>query len=190
MTDSIGVIHAWWVGDALVPLRPVAALTVERAEQPVLLAEVCGLSATEIETRLAERHHLYVARMDHHPVAYGWCATQSASIGELGIDFTLPAANRYLWDFATLSAWRGNGFYPRLLQAILAAESSEADRFWIGHDAHNRASGRGIANAGFTQVGTLQHLDRRLTLHQDGSLERARAAAELLGVPLAISSPA
>src|SRR5262249_35635739 len=49
--------------------------------------------------------------------------------------------------------WRGLGIYPRLLQAILAREAGEAQRFWIGHVRENRASGRGIVKAGFGTIG-------------------------------------
>jgi GNAT superfamily N-acetyltransferase len=60
-----------------------------------------------------------------------------------------------LWDFATLPAWRGRGIYPRLLQAVLAAEQGVAQRFWIGHTAENAASQHGIVKAGFQLVEAL-----------------------------------
>ena len=86
------------------------------------------------------------------PVGWGWVAAREAEIPELGITFALLPGDRYLWDFTTLPAWRGHDVYPALLQAILVAE--EATRFWIGHDRDNAASARGMAKAGFREVGT------------------------------------
>ena len=52
----------------------------------------------------------------------------------------------------TLASHRGLGIYPRLLDAIVRVESSEAERFWVGYAPENHASGTGIRKAGFTDV--------------------------------------
>ena len=118
------------------------------------------------------------------PVAYGWVATRSASIGELNLTITLSQRDRYLWDFATLPAWQGRGLYPRLLQAILQQEV-EAERFWIIYAPENLPSGAGMRKAGFVAATELSFdADRQVRLAALGALERARTAAELLGVPL------
>ena len=70
-------------------------------------------------------HGVYELALNGRPVGYGWAATRRASIGELGLAFALPRDERYLWDFATLPAYRGLGLYPRLLQAMLRAEEEE-----------------------------------------------------------------
>jgi hypothetical protein len=57
---------------------------------------------TNVRTRLAEGHRPYFAFLVDNPVSYGWVATRAASVGELDLSFTLPPAERYLWDFATL----------------------------------------------------------------------------------------
>ena len=107
----------------------------------------------------------------------------SASIGELEMAFAVPERDRYLWDFATLPAFRGRGIYPRLLQEILAREGSGAERFWIIHAPENTPSSSGIAKAGFTAVSELSFLPGASV----GAVimerpERARFGAALLGV--------
>jgi GNAT superfamily N-acetyltransferase len=117
-------------------------------------------------------------------VAYGWVATRTAAMGELGVKLTLTPSDRYLWDFATLPAWQGRGLYPQLLQAILQQES-DADRFWIIYAPENLPSGAGMHKAGFTLAAELSFdAGYQVRLALLGTYERARAAAELLGVPL------
>ncbi|MGH9176090.1 MAG: GNAT family N-acetyltransferase, partial [Vicinamibacterales bacterium] len=87
-----------------------------------------------------------------------------------------------LWGFVTVPAWRGQGIYSALLQAILCGEA--ADRFWIGHDIGNTASARGILKAGFTSVGAaVQCADGVLRYRRASDDERSRAAQALLGMP-------
>jgi GNAT superfamily N-acetyltransferase len=156
---------------------------VELARDLEVLAELGGLSIPEVETRIVQEHRPYVAHVGEVPVAVGWVATRSASIGALRLAFAVPPENRYLWDFVTVPAWRGQGIYPRMLQVVLARE--EGDRFWIGHDAPNVASARGIQKAGFLRAGLLYwRRDGSLVLVPGTSLQRARAGAALLGVPL------
>jgi hypothetical protein len=110
---------------------------------------------------------------------------RQASIGELGLEFSIPASNCYLWDFATLPAWRGIGIYPRQLHAIMRRESAHAARFWIGHVAGNQASQRGIVKAGFSLAGATERRDGwALAFAASGTAARARACAGLLGVEM------
>jgi GNAT superfamily N-acetyltransferase len=145
---------------------------------------ITGLAEDRLLARYRQRHHLYVAFLADEPAGYGWAAKQAGAIDELDFRFAVPPGNCYLWDFVTLPAWRGRGVYPRLLQAILKQER-DVDRFWIGYEASNVASGRGIARAGFGVVGDLIVADGRVTgflISEPG--ERARAAGDLLALPL------
>lgn len=179
----VGSFYTWWRGDPLTPLPPLAGLEVGVPADPALATRF-GLDPAEVAARLAGGHRIYVARLDGRPVAYGWVATAEATIGELGLRFSLPPANRYLWDFFTGSAWRGLGIYPRLLQAILGREE-DAERFWVGHDTPNVASRRGILKAGFQEVGQVYRtVGAGLVLVPVGPLDRAVAAARLLGLSL------
>lgn len=179
---TIGSLYTWWRGDPLVLLPPLGGLTIGETSDPRVLEPLTGLRAADLEDRFSAGHRAYVAWLDGRPVAYGWVATARAEIGELGLTFEVPLANRYLWDFITLPPWRGLGIYPRLLQAILHLEEA-AERFWVGHDAPNLPSRRGILKAGFQEVGRVHRtVGGELVLVPTGSLERALAAAHLLGI--------
>jgi hypothetical protein len=179
------VFYAWWRGDPLPDLGVLPRFQAERAADLETLARVNRLDDAEVQRRVEAGHRPYLAWLGERPVGYGWSATTEASIGEQGIRLVLPPGNRYLWDFATLPEWRGQRMYPRLLQAILRAEQAEAERFWIGHDASNVASARGILAAGFHPAGDVVLLEDGAVVMLPGhSPERAEAGAALLGMAL------
>jgi GNAT superfamily N-acetyltransferase len=131
-------------------LTPSSAFEAHRLWDASFMAALQGRSEREINERFAAGHRAYVAWWNEQPAAWGWVATRNAIIGELGATLRLSAGERYLWNFVTLSTHRGLGIYPRLLQAIVRAESRDAERFWIAYAPENHASGSGIAKAGFT----------------------------------------
>jgi GNAT superfamily N-acetyltransferase len=178
-------LWTWWTGDALPALAPIDGLRTEDAREADALAALTGLDRGEVIARLDAGNRCYVARLDSQAVAYGWVAGAGAAIGELGVAFRLGGADRYLWDFATLPAWRGRGLYPRLLQAILWAEAPGAARFWIINAPENAASAAGIRKAGFRVAGDLAFAPDGGAALAATDGERAAIAAELLGVPLA-----
>jgi GNAT superfamily N-acetyltransferase len=179
------VFSAWWRGDPAAGMARLPGLAAEPASDYVLVAQMAQLDLGEVLARVGGGHRPYVARLGGVPVAYGWATIRRASIGELGLDFAIPAGNAYLWDFATLPAWRGLGIYPRLLQTIVAREAAQADRFWIGHVRENSASGHGILKAGFRVAGATVCLDgRAMTFVASGPTARAAACAALLGLGL------
>lgn len=177
------LISGWWQGDPSLPLEPVEGFHVTRSTDVPRIAALAGITPREVTTRLRDGHQLYVGWLHDQPVAYGWSATHRASIGEIGCHFAIPAGERYLWDFATLPAWRGYGLYPRLLQAILAAECTEAARFWIAYLPENSASERGITKAGFRPVGVVVGEGRRLRFQPKTDDVCALGGAALLGLP-------
>jgi GNAT superfamily N-acetyltransferase len=129
---------------------PLAGLEIRPEADAARMSEIQGRSLEEMERRFAAGHRAYLAVLDGEPAAWGWVATREAEIGEIDSTFEIAADERYLWNFVTRPSHRGKGIYPRLLQAILHAESLEAERFWIGYAPENRASGAGIRKAGFT----------------------------------------
>ena len=135
--------------DPMPSLSPLAALEVHHVWDVEFMAELQGRSHAEIQRRFDEGHRPYVAWWDEKPAAWGWVATRSANIGELGATFEIPARQRYLWNFVTLPSYRGLGIYPRLLQAIVQAEAADAESFLIAYAPENHASGSGIMKAGF-----------------------------------------
>ena len=136
--------------DDPIPMLPaLAGLEVHEVWDADCMARLQGRGIEEIERRFAGGHRAYVAWWNEEPSAFGWVATRSATIGELSATFTIADGERYLWNFVTLPTHRGLGIYPRLLQAIVEQESRHAERFWIAYAPENRASGSGIAKAGF-----------------------------------------
>jgi GNAT superfamily N-acetyltransferase len=183
--EPAGSWYTWWKGDVLPTLSQLAGFEVEQVADSERIAQLHHVSAADIDARLRQRNRCYVVGLDNVEVGYGWCASSVASIGELNLTFALPPGNRYLWDFVTAPPWRGRGIYPRLLQAILAREEVEADRFWIGNAPQNASSARGIVKAGFQRVGELSFSsDKRLALLPDAPTERNEPAAAILGVRL------
>jgi GNAT superfamily N-acetyltransferase len=134
---------------------PLAGLVIEREHDATVMAALQDRTRDEITRRFDGDHRAYVARMNGDSAAWGWVATRTADIGELGTTFDIPPRNRYLWNFVTLPSHRGKGIYPRLLDGIVRAESSEAEQFWIAYAPENRASGSGIVKAGFVTIAEL-----------------------------------
>ena len=179
-------LWTWWPGDQRPALAHLDDFSVDSPSSMKEVPSVTGLSEGEIETRLATGNRCYVARVGGSPVAYGWLASASANIGELDLPFSADECNAYLWDFQTLVAWRGQGIYPRLLQAILHNQGLESHRFWIITAPENVASARGIQKAGFQRVADLAFTQQgqAALAAADCSSERVGAGAALLGVPV------
>ena len=179
-------LASWWSTDPFPRLPALDGFHATVATDEIALAQLNNVSVLEVQNRRRADHRPYLGTIHGRPAAYGWVATREASIGELGLTFTLPAGNRYLWDFATAPEWQGRGIYPQLLRAILLREWPSATRFWIIHAPENLPSGAGMHKAGFAPVGRLSFgADGGVALAPLGALERARAGAALLGVPLA-----
>jgi ribosomal protein S18 acetylase RimI-like enzyme len=168
--------------DPMPALAPLEGLEVHLAWDAGFMAALQGRSETVIAERFAAGHRAYVAWVDEVPAAWGWVATRTATIGEMDATFAIPAGERYLWNFVTLPSHRGRGVYPRLLQAIVRAESAEATRFWIAHAPENHASAAGIRKAGFATMAEMSFdLGGRPALRAVGGAS-ADAAAALLGM--------
>ncbi len=180
----VGRFHAWWRGDPLPALPPFPDLAIAPIADARLASELIDLPAPEIHDRMRLGHQPWLARVSAEPVAWGWSATRQFAIGELGITRSLPPHTRYLWDFVTRPEQRGRGIYPRLLLAMSLGEPG-VERFWVGHDLDNVSSERGIARAGFGEVGVLYRGDSGFALVPFGPRERAVAASALFGVPIA-----
>lgn len=177
-------LSTWWQGERLPQLRPIVNFHVENTAKIELLIKLTGLVSEELVTRLRDGHYPYVAFLNEILVAYGWVAVQQASIGELGLTFSISSSNRYLWDFKTIPAWRGRGIYPHLLQTILKLEmQSGASHFWIINAPENSASGIGIARAGFQTVGELLFSNQgSVVLIPETLNERVEAGVTVLNV--------
>ncbi len=169
--------------DPCPPMAPLPGLVVRREFETAVMARLQQRDAAEIARRFEHGHRAYVAWRDDEPAAWGWVATRSADIGELGASFAIPAGERYLWNFVTRAPHRGLGIYPRLLDAIVRSESREAERFWIAYAPENHASGAGIRKAGFVALAELS-FDAAGSAALRGLVPGGgRVASRVLGLP-------
>jgi len=130
------------------------------------LASSTGLSPEGIARRLESGRQCYAAWVDDQAVAYGWVSFESEEIGELNLRIRLLPGEAYIWDCATLPAFREKGLYSALLCYILRQLRAQTlCRVWIGADYDNIASQKGMARAGFQHVADLV-IQRVLAMRQ------------------------
>ncbi|RFS21325.1 N-acetyltransferase [Chitinophaga silvatica] len=141
--------------EELPSIKSIPGLQIKESKDVSILSQLGNITEKEVVKRVNNGNLAFIAYFHQTPVAFGWMAMGKASIGELGHQFVLPPQNRYLWNFRTISAFRGLGIYPALLQYILRSEANKTDRFWIIHAPENKSSLKGILKAGFHHVGQL-----------------------------------
>src|SRR5262245_61858942 len=112
--DFVGPWYGWWPGDPLPALPPLAGLVPGPAEDDAALAALAGIDVAEVAARREAGHRPYLAHLAGEPIACGWSTWDKVEIGEIGLAFTLPPGERYLWGFVTAEHWRGRGIYPHL----------------------------------------------------------------------------
>jgi ribosomal protein S18 acetylase RimI-like enzyme len=163
------------------PTAPAARVTAtfllaapELAEE---LATAMGFAdAAPVLQRFERGCHCYIARVEDQLATYGWLTFDKEDIGELGLSMRLLPGEAYIWDCATLPAFRRQRLYPALLAHILKElQRSGLQRAWIGMDADNLSSQTGAALAGFQPI-----IDILLARQQD---ERRFLARGYPGVP-------
>ncbi len=135
---------------AIVPRVPATFMRIG-PEVAGELVQAIGLDDPAIILqRFATGRHCYAARVDGKLAAYGWVTFDEEAIGELGQRFRLKAGEAYIWDCATLPAYRGQLLYPALLSYIVSElRAAGLCRVWIGADTDNLVSQQGMALAGF-----------------------------------------
>ncbi|MGH2508039.1 MAG: GNAT family N-acetyltransferase [Ktedonobacteraceae bacterium] len=144
--------------DRLWPASPAprVPVTFQRADEALAgeLATAMGLAGpAPVLQRLRLGRHCYIARVEDQLVAYGWLTFDKEEIGELGLSVRLLPGEAYIWDCATLPAFRGKRLYPALLSHILGElQRTGFQRVWIGMDTDNQSSRTGAVLAGFQPV--------------------------------------
>lgn len=133
---------------------------------PALAASADYLSLAEITKRLESGCQCYAAWIDSQVAAYGWVSFVEEEIGELNLRIKLLPGEAYIWDCATLPAFREKLLYSALLIYILdQLRAQNLCRAWIGADHDNIASQKGMARAGFHHVADLI-IERVLAMRQ------------------------
>lgn len=161
--SETGALGIFWMMrlDRPLPVMPqeyIARIpaTFRRAGQEDVeeLALAMGYDDTiPVLQRLSMGKHCYIARVEGKLVAYGWITFDKEHIGELGLSARLNEGEAYIWDCATLAAYRGKRLYPALL-AYMFDELQRVGirRVWIGTDADNLPSQSGVALVGCQPV--------------------------------------
>jgi GNAT superfamily N-acetyltransferase len=194
-TTEYGTLWVLETGNGLPPLCrarvEVAFEEIETAADMADLAVAMDLSSVEpIRQRLAGKRRCFCLRVGGYIAAYGWVTHGAECVGELERRFNLHDDEAYIWDCATIPAWRGQRLYSALLSHIIYRLHDEGvregpplplSRIWIGASRQNRPSIQGFINAGFEPVVDVTYRRfYRLTvlwIHQAASTQRPLVAA-------------
>ncbi len=160
-----------WVLDlgepSLVGPMPRVAVIFQRVgpEAAPSLARAMSLDdPSEVLRRFAAGKRCYTGTVEGELATYGWVTFDEELIGELGLRIRLAPGEAYIWDCATLPAYRGLRLYPALLWHIINDLREEGiRRIWIGADADNLPSQTGIVLCGFQPIVDIV-LDRVLAI--------------------------
>lgn len=174
-------LATWWAGDPVPPLRLPPHFYARAVDDDVLMASLSHCLAQDARHRGAEGHRPYVGYLHRTPVVWTWLATVMGAFRERDVTFTLARGDRYLWDFAATPGGQKPHVVACFLQAVLAQEWPEAERFWIVQPAEP-VWGAGVNLAGFITVGELStSATGRVRLRPNTSHARATVGAALLG---------
>lgn len=149
-------------GALLDEIKPSVAAQFARVDAEAIpaLAQAMGLpDPAPVLERLAGQRRCYGAWVAEALVAYGWVTFDEEGIGELGLRLRLAPGEAYIWDCATLPAYRGQRLYPALLRHICRELRNEGfQRVLIGADSDNFPSQKGMVLAGFLPIADMQML--------------------------------
>ena len=146
--------------------QPIRFRRVLRAEATPLqeAQEKAGdYSPGDVARRLAAGREAFVGEVETASgsliVTFGWVALTAEPLGNTGCSFEPPPGDAYLFDFATVPEYRGQGFYPALLRYILGElADGGVKRAWITTAPGNQTAARSISRDGFTKVADTDYI--------------------------------
>jgi GNAT superfamily N-acetyltransferase len=151
-----GTIWALNLDEPIPNVTPLISAAFQRVGPEFLpaLVEVIGSDASaEILRRFERGRRCYMVWVDGELAAYGWVSFDQEYIGELNLRLRLLPGEAYIWDCATVPAFRRQRLYSALLTYIITELRAENFcRLWIGADLENLPSQKGIARAGFKPI--------------------------------------
>ena len=167
MTGALGD-NAWHVGifllfklEGLAPtgvssVTPALPVTFQCVGPDAIgsLARSMGMeSPMPIMRRFERGKRCYAGFHSGAIVTSGWVTFDEEGIGELGLTARLRIGEAYIWYCGTPPACRGQRLYPALLAHILSVLATEGiRRTWLGTDADNIPSQKGVALVGFQPI--------------------------------------
>ncbi len=123
---------------------------------PAFVSTMDHNASADLLQRFETGRRCYAAWVEDQLASYGWVSFEEEHIGELNLRIQLLPGEVYIWDCATIPAFRQNGLYSALLGYIIKELRAEGlCRAWIGADMDNRHSQQGMARAGFHHVADL-----------------------------------
>ncbi len=189
LASEIGPQHlgTLWVLDLGEPLlvgpMPRVAIIFQHVgpEAAQLLAQAMELDdPAKVLQRVAAGKRCYIGTVEGELATYGWVTFDEESIGELRLRIRLSPGEAYLWDCATLPEYRGLHLYPALLWYMINDLRSEGlQRIWIGADADNLPSQKGIVLCGFQPIIDIV-LERGLAIRMSWARECPGAPEQLV----------
>ncbi|WOK09283.1 hypothetical protein RT717_11600 [Imperialibacter roseus] len=178
-------LFTFWRGDVHAAPGTTNNLSIQKEWDTTTLATLMKLEPQAIARRFQEGNEAWVVRLEAEHVSFGWLGRGRVRIGELSREVDVPQGNAYLWNFRTLEAYRGRGYYVQLLRTMVEAEAAISHRLWIISAPENQSSYNGIMKAGFQPVGDLMFDHKNEVVLQAGFVdERTQAGAELIQVPI------
>ena len=155
----VGTIWTLNLDEPVVGVTPLRPVTFRRAGPdllPTLVSTMDGVSSEELLKRFENRRRCYTGWVGDQIVVYGWVSFEEEDIGELDLYVRLLPGEVYIWDCATIPAFRRNHLYSALLGYIIEELRAEGlCRAWIGADFENKPSQQGMSRAGFHHVADL-----------------------------------
>jgi GNAT superfamily N-acetyltransferase len=141
---------------AVTPLLPAVFQRAGPDLVPALVSAMDGVSSEGLLKRFENGRHCYTAWVNDQIASYGWVSFEDEHIGELNLRIKLLPGEVYIWDCATIPAFRRNHLYSALLAYIIEDLRAEGlCRAWIGADFENKPSQQGMRRAGFHHVADL-----------------------------------
>ena len=141
---------------AVTPLVPATFRRVGVDLVPALVAAMDGVSSAGLLKRFDNGRRCYAAWVEDQIAAYGWVSFEDEHIGELNLRVRLLPGEVYIWDCATITAYRRNHLYSALLGYMIEELRTEGlCRAWIGADINNKPSQQGMSRAGFHHIADL-----------------------------------
>ena len=155
-SGTIWMMNLDWPAPVITPLVSATFCRLGPESIPAMVSATGRYTSANLLKRFESGRRCYTAWVDGQLAAYGWVSLDEELIGELSLRIKLVPGEAYIWDCATLPAYRQKRLYSALLVYIVEELRLEGlCRVWIGADQDNDPSQRGIANAGFRHIADL-----------------------------------
>jgi GNAT superfamily N-acetyltransferase len=161
--ETLVLFNFTLAGNARPEQRDPPGLCVLRidAQSPVFMRLCEKYPGKQFRERLAvSGRECFVAIRDGEVAGFAWVSCDAMYVDEIGCSLPIAADEVFIYDCFVDEAFRGQGIYPAMLHAVLAASAAKPGirRAVIGAVSTNHASLRGIRKAGFRECKRVRYL--------------------------------